>query len=236
MSLDVKWILFDFGGCLDSDGLHSRTLFHNQFKALDLISNNAPRSFFEDAYTYADKKVIEKSLVVNSNLKDMNEIMCSLIAEKIIITDFSIVKDVASAITETQSFYLIRNGRILKELQNRYRLGVVSNFSGNLSRIFDEFSLTSYFDFVLDSYHIGVRKPNPQIFKMAVEHCGVNPAEILFIGDNIERDIRPAKTLGMNTILLSATLDNSEADYTLASLEELFALNILSKKKRSPNI
>lgn len=224
MSLDVKWILFDFGGCLDSDGVHSRSLFLNQFKALDLISDLAPRSLFEEAYSYADQEVTEKSLVVNSNLKEMNERMCYLIAEKLKTTDFATVKDVAAAITKIQSFYLSRNAAILKELQNKYKLGVVSNFSGNLSKIFDEFTLTSYFNFVLDSYHIGISKPNPQIFKMAVEHCCITPAEILFIGDSVERDIRPAKSLGLKTILLSATTDSSEADYTLASLEELLPL------------
>lgn len=224
MSLNVKWILFDFGGCLDSDGLHSRTLFYNQFKNFGLISPDEDCNSFQDAYTYSDRKVITESLIAESSLAEMNEIMCTLIAEKLSIGNFLDVQKVANAITKEQGNYLKRNKSILEKIKLQYKLGIISNFSGNLIKILDEFSLTPYFSFVLDSYHIGASKPDPRIFKLALKHCETDAKEICFVGDNIERDVEPAYKLGMKTILLNPILKDSSADYTLSSLEELLAL------------
>ena len=219
--LQVKWMLFDFGGCLDSDGIHSRTLFLEQFVKHHLITNEKEYPAFQDAYTYSDRKVITESLVVNSLLLEMNTKMCHFIEEKLEITDTIALSKVASSISEIQARYLTRNQSILKNLWGRYQLGIISNFSGNLTRILDEFSLSSYFSFVLDSYHVGHSKPALEIFQLAIQTCRVQPSEICFIGDNIDRDIAPAKHLGMKTILIRPTLKNSMADYTLASVEDL---------------
>lgn len=221
MKNNIKWILFDFGGCLDSDGMHSRTLFFSQFKKFGLISDNHASESFENAYTASDKKIINESLVVNSKLNQMNQIMCNLIALQLDIDKVSNINNVAMAITNIQSFYLRRNSAILKKLQNKFKLGVVSNFSGNLKKILNEFSLSSYFDFILDSYHVGHSKPDPELFKLALRNCDVESDKVLFVGDNLIRDVIPAKSLGMNTILLSSNVENDVADYTFSSLEEL---------------
>ena len=217
----VKWILFDFGGCLDSDGVHSRTLFFNQFTKLNLIKTTDNYNKFQEAYTYSDQKVIKEGLVVDASLLEMNNQMCIHIAEKLSVSDSTVVSKVALAITDIQSAYLRRNNKILKLLSRQYRLGIISNFSGNLKIILNEFSLNSHFDFVLDSYHLGISKPNPEIFKIAIEHCRSDSFNICFVGDNPDNDITPAKNIGMRTILLSPNTIKSNADYTLASLEDL---------------
>lgn len=222
--MQVKWILFDFGGCLDSDGIHSRTLFLSQFSKYNLINSAEDYTRFHDAYSYSDRIVIENSLIVDSTLLEMNDRMCFYIAQKLNIADTSKVSEVAKAITEIQSIYLRRNKKILEQLNGQYQLGVISNFSGNLTTILDEFSLISHFSFVLDSYHVGASKPNPAIFNLAIEKCSSSSKEICFVGDNIERDIVPANALGMKTILISPTRKKCKADYTLTSLEELLVL------------
>jgi HAD superfamily hydrolase (TIGR01509 family) len=222
--MQVKWILFDFGGCLDSDGVHSRTLFLNQFSKYNLINSANDYTHFQEAYTYSDRTVIDNSFIVDSTLLEMNERMCFYIAEKLNIKNASVVSDVALAITEIQSLYLKRNKKILEQLNGQYQLGIISNFSGNLETILKEFSLSAHFSFVLDSYHVGSCKPNPAIFNLAVEKCSSTSKEICFVGDNLEKDIAPAKALGMKTILISPTRLKCEADYTLTSLEELLVL------------
>ncbi len=218
MTLKVKWVLFDFGGCLDSDGVHSRTLFYNEFQELGL---NSSKTEFQEAYSFSDKKVIEESLIVDSHLLEMNQKMCFYIGEFLKISDNNLIDMAAMAITNVQANYLIRNKNILSDFSQHYKLGIISNFSGNLVKILQEFELDSYFTFVLDSYHVGFTKPDPRIFKIALEKCQADSSEIVFIGDNIDRDVFPAKALGINTILISATEANSAADYTLNSVEGL---------------
>lgn len=224
MNTKVKWILFDFGGCLDSDGIHSRALFLEQFEKFHLISKEKERLEFQDAYTFSDRTVTEKSLVLNSGLLEMNDKMCYHIASKLNINNTDKVSTVARAITGIQSGYLRRNKEILKQLNERYRLGIVSNFSGNLALILNEFNLNPLFSFVLDSYHVGLKKPDPGIFELALKQCEVQAGEICYIGDSVEKDIAPARSLGMKTILISRHPINSGADYTLSSLEELLEI------------
>lgn len=222
--MQVKWILFDFGGCLDSDGVHSRTLFSNQFAKYNLINSPDDYVHFQEAYTYSDRTVIDNSLIVNSPLREMNDRMCFYIAKKLNITNSKVLAEASKAITEVQSIYLRRNKKILEQLSARYQMGIISNFSGNLTTILDEYSLASHFNFVLDSYHVGTSKPNSAIFNLALQKCSSNSEDICFVGDNLERDIAPAKNIGMKTILICPTRKKTQADYTLTSLEELLVL------------
>lgn len=222
----LKWILFDFGGCLDSDGVHSRTLFFEHFFKAGVLSLPNASDHFQEAYTYSDRMVIDHSLILKSNLLEMNEVMCSFIADKLEMPEEQRRKiaQIAKAISETQSGHLKRNKKIIQLLNQKYQLGIISNFSGNLTTILEEFSLLPYFTFVLDSYYVGHSKPSPEIFKLALAQCQAKAEEICFIGDNILRDIIPAKELGLKTVLIDPARQPNPADYTLTSLEELLLL------------
>jgi len=115
-------------------------------------------------------------------------------------------------------------------LKNCNQTGIISNFSGNLETILEEFNMITLFDFILDSYYIGHSKPSPEIFKVALGKSRVSPSEILYSGDNIERDVIPAKQLKMKTALiydlkrkdLEDYLSTSPADFNAPSLDALF--------------
>ena len=186
---------------------------------------NSPEDLynFQHAYTYSDRKVTDEGLIKDADLSTMNRLMCTLIAKKL-KTDESKAPLVAMAITETQSFYLERNRKILEKLRSKYQLGIISNFSGNLVTVLKEFSLDEHFNFVIDSFHVGVEKPNPAIFRIAIDRCSEDPENICFIGDNPERDIAPAKKLGMKTVLISESVVNTVADFNINSLEEILKI------------
>lgn len=221
--LKTKWILFDFGGCLDSDGIHSRVLFYEQFKKHGLFNSPEDLYNFQHAYTYADRKIVDEGLMKNAGLSAMNKMMCSMIAKKL-KADETKAERVAMAVTETQAYYLSRNKKVLMDLEPNFKLGIISNFCGNLEKVLEEFNLLSHFDFVIDSFHVGVEKPNPEIFRIALDRCEEKPENICFIGDNPERDITPARKIGMKTILISDKVTNTVADYNINNLEELLKL------------
>ncbi len=196
---NVEWLLFDFGGCLDSDGLHSRAIFFHLFVQSGVVDSDE-WELFQDAYSYADKKAVKESLLVNMNLSQMNRQLSLLINEQLNRLDDEQVYAVADRITSFQSEYLNRNRGVLLGLVKKFKLGIISNFSGNLEIILDEFKMLDIFDFVLDSYHVGVAKPDSKIFKLALEKCGVSADKICYMGDNAIRDIIPAHKLGFKTI------------------------------------
>ena len=221
---DCKWILFDFGGCLDSDGEHSRDLFLSQFKKFNIIESNEDLKRFQETYSAVDKKVISESLVKNSLLLHMNEVMCKHIAFFLDKFDEKKINLAAKAITDKQSHYIKRNKSIIEKLSKQFNLGIISNFSGNLEIILDEFKIKNYFKFVIDSYYVGMSKPDHRIFELALSFCNTPASKTCFIGDNLNNDIYPAKTLGMKTILIGKKDLNLEADYRINSLEELLLM------------
>lgn len=101
------------------------------------------------------------------------------------------------------------------------RLGVVSNSDGRVEEALTAAGLRDYFEVVVDSTHAGVEKPDPTIFRAALEALGVAPAEALYVGDLYEVDIVGATAAGMPAVLLTAGAAPAEPCATVASLGAL---------------
>ena len=87
------------------------------------------------------------------------------------------------------------------------KLGIVSNTFVNghsLEKHLEQIGILDFFTVRLYSYEFDFRKPNPQMFKAAAEKIGEAAKNILFIGDRIDKDIKPAIKLGMQAVLKSA--------------------------------
>lgn len=82
------------------------------------------------------------------------------------------------------------------------RIGIVSDWGSNLREIVAELGLDRFLDFVLPSGAVGVAKPNPTFFAMALEHAGVAPANGLMVGDSYRADVRGAWSAGMDAVWL----------------------------------
>ena len=81
-------------------------------------------------------------------------------------------------------------------------LGMISNSNGWVEQLMTQSGLRPYFHFVLDSRLVGVEKPDPRIFQMALDHIGISPAEALYIGDLYSIDVVGSRAAGMHAILL----------------------------------
>ncbi len=79
---------------------------------------------------------------------------------------------------------------------------VVSNSEGQLQSLFDNLGLGGAFDLVIDSHHVGVEKPDPRIFALALERFGVAPAHALHLGDTFATDVVGARAAGMRVALI----------------------------------
>jgi putative hydrolase of the HAD superfamily len=97
---------------------------------------------------------------------------------------------------------LQRNAGLLKRLKRFYRLGIISNFYGNVATLCREAGLADSIELILDSTEIGISKPDPEIFRIALGKLNLMPSQLVFVGDSYERDIAPAKKLGLRTIWL----------------------------------
>ncbi|MBD3156099.1 MAG: HAD-IA family hydrolase [Candidatus Aenigmarchaeota archaeon] len=113
----------------------------------------------------------------------------------------------------------------LEKLSKKYKLVLLSNTAEEegLEAIM-EFELRKYFDEIIISGNVGLAKPDPRIFKLVLSKMEVKPEEVLVIGDSLEMDIIPARTLGMEGILVDVKEKYTEyenKDWCIKSLNEL---------------
>ncbi|GLV59777.1 hydrolase [Dictyobacter sp. S3.2.2.5] len=85
--------------------------------------------------------------------------------------------------------------------QRGIRLGVISNWDGNLRQILQDLNILSYFEMVLDSHIVGVRKPDPAIFRMFSQACKLEPAQCIHVGDSPDADESMALSVGAISLL-----------------------------------
>lgn len=99
---------------------------------------------------------------------------------------------------------------VLERLQgDGYRLGLISNAGDedNVQRLIDRARLRPYFDPILISASLGLRKPNPAIFKRVLQVWHLPPDQVVMVGDTLGADILGAQNAGLHQIWLTAQAD-----------------------------
>ncbi len=82
------------------------------------------------------------------------------------------------------------------------KVGIVSNSEGTLEKLFARLGILDAFDFVLDSAVVGVEKPDPRIFYMALERTKISADRALHVGDVFAMDVVGARAAGVNAALI----------------------------------
>lgn len=82
------------------------------------------------------------------------------------------------------------------------RAAVISNSNGSVRSILELLGLAPHLEFVLDSSEVGVEKPDPRIFQLALERSGLEPGEAVYVGDLYSVDVLGARAVGMGAVLL----------------------------------
>lgn len=115
----------------------------------------------------------------------------------------------------------------LSELRERgYTLGLITNRDSveRFHNILDEMDLWPYFDLILASGEVGIRKPEPGIFHAALERLGSEPDHAFYVGDNYWADVVGAERAGVTPVLLDPYRLFPEADcLVLDSIDDLLA-------------
>lgn len=215
-------VLLDFGGTLDADGFRWCVRVHAAYReAGGALSLEA----FEPYFRRSDRRLEQlpgiRSMGFRATAVAQARILSELIGEG---PPLDVMKTAERFIEDTIAVTQ-RNRPLLARLAASRPLGVVSNFTGNLDPCLAELELKQFFTVTLDSALVGVSKPAPEIFRIALERLGIPAEGVWMVGDNFEADIRPAAAMGLSTCWL-APLDRPEpsagvATARLASLVDL---------------
>lgn len=226
--MSISAILLDFGGTLDSDGVHWLDRFYAIYEQLG--ADSPPRPRIREAFDAATRTVGQDATIGRCGLRELVGRHVRAQADALGLHDAVVEATVSRVFIEPIEGLFARNRDILADLRRRgFRLGLVSNFYGNLITICDEAGFTPLIDAILDSAVVGLRKPDTRFFAAALERLDVAADQAAFVGDSLERDMRPAKALGMKTVWLCDDLEapcteSNLVDVTIRSLADLPAV------------
>ncbi len=140
-------------------------------------------------------------------------------------------KEVAPYRTELEELYE-EAPTVIKALTQKYELGIIANQLDGLKERLEAFGLIKYFKYIISSWDVQVMKPDIRIFEYALAKANCKPRNACMIGDRLDNDILPAKSLGMKTVwikrgfgALQKPLSKSEEpDYTINNLSQLLEI------------
>jgi len=193
-------LLFDFGGTLDADGERWAVRFHREYAA---GGGRLPLKEFEPVFRQSDRELEMEPTIPAMGFRAMIAAQAELLRRLLPDGRTVDLARVAERFHAESLRTVSRNRPLLESLARRYRLGIVSNFTGNLARCLAELDLLGFFAVVTDSAVLGWAKPDPRIFQSSLEALGERPEHAWMIGDNAESDIRAAAALGLRTCWLA---------------------------------
>ena len=102
----------------------------------------------------------------------------------------------------------------LKQIKNLgLKIGLISDCSFEVPQIWDSTSLSQYFDNVIFSCSVGIKKPDPRIYHLACKKLKVKPKNCLYIGDGSSRELSGALHVGMFPILIRSPTEKDSVRY-----------------------
>ena len=228
----VKGILFDYGGTIDSNGMHWAEVIWMAYEALKVPVSKA---VFRDAYVHGERTLGKNPIVKPHHtfldmLRLKSDLQIQWLKENGHLSAEAITPELPEQLADWCYEYArkaIDSARpILEQLAERYPLVLVSNFYGNIESVLKDFGLDHLFGAIVESAVVGIRKPDPAIFRLGVDKLGFPADEIVVVGDSYDKDIVPATRIGCQTIWLksigwSAYTGNETADIVLSDFTEI---------------
>lgn len=226
----VKGYIFDYGGTLDTGGCHwGKMLWHAwQQSGASVTEQQFRQTYVQVERHLGSEPVIKSDYTFRKTLEV--KVRMELEAMKLAGAEDALDVKVASRLYETVVRQVAHSREVLRHLTLPKVL--VSNFYGNMATVLREFNLDALFLQVIESAVVGLRKPDPRIFTLGVEALGLQPGDVLVVGDSMDKDIIPAKEAGCMTAWLrgeqwtDAPVDERVADIVLDDLSELQTIKI----------
>jgi len=237
MNSNIRGIIFDYGGTIDTDSVHWAEVI---WRAYSCCNANIDEDSYRMAYVHAERSLAKFPLIKPQDdflslLKIKINIQTSFLVDAHLWPEMERNENQRMKVTERIARwcydFVINNLKktrpILKELAEQFPLVLVSNFYGNIHAILKDFKLELFKD-VIESAVVGVRKPDPRIFQLGIEALGINPLETIVVGDSFDKDIIPANSIGCKTIWIKGiewdknkTHDESIPTIIISSITQL---------------
>jgi HAD superfamily hydrolase (TIGR01549 family) len=211
---DARWLFFDLGNTLISE---ERAWEHRIQRLVSSLERYGRRRAIEEvraALREASEEFAPR-LITRAIEKLIDDLECG----KSILAEARYDKELESPYEGAE--------QTLRRLSSRYRIGVIANQPAGTEERLRKWGLMSFISICLSSAEVGLEKPDPAIFQLALSQSGCEPEQAVMIGDRLDNDIRPARLLGWKTIRIAQGFARfqsprdglDEADITLANVK-----------------
>ena len=226
----IKGYIFDYGGTLDTGGQHWGKVIWHAYEHLQVPVSEAD---FRDAYVHAERTlgknpIIKPDFTFYKTIETKISIQLEYLQQHAALSHHtSYIKPLTSHLYEATVAETALSREVLLELKKQYPMVLVSNFYGNIATVLNEFKLDGIFDTIIESAVVGVRKPDPKIFTLGVEALGMQPDEVVVVGDSMDKDIIPAGKAGCHTVWFKGEgwtndpVDETNAERVITALKQL---------------
>ena len=227
----IHGIIFDYGGTIDTGGEHWSWVIWRAWQEAG-VATDLPT--FREAYVYAERELARtRHILPEHDFHDMLKIKINIelqwLAEQGEFPPQDVDPksvEIAGICNKAAERHVNAARPVIAALAEKYPLVLVSNFYGNISKVLETYGIKQYFKKIVESAVVGVRKPDPQIFKLGVEALGMKPEEVAVVGDSYRKDIEPALKAGCKAIWIkgpgwSGEEDAIKYDPTIENLQEL---------------
>ena len=193
----IKWVFFDVGSTLidEDDAIEDRLL-----RLEAVLKDSGASVSLEEFGTLLQEAIAEQTprptSVVIDNLTDSEALRKRLKA--------------GIAWREGLEEPYPDAKRVLNALHETYRIGIIANQTPGTEARLKAWGLWQFISLCLPSAEIGISKPDLAIFELAMQKSGCKPEHAVMIGDRIDNDVTPAKSLGWKTIRVKQGLFQSQ--------------------------
>ncbi|OLD09382.1 MAG: hypothetical protein AUI95_01000 [Crenarchaeota archaeon 13_1_40CM_3_52_4] len=224
-----KVIFFDLGETLVTQNIEDNMVTRNALREISPIlpKRVSPERMFE---LYRDGYKINEKLRSTHHVEIPIQVWMRQLLERIIENNPSdelvskAIKIVVRARAANGVAFDDAHSTIKKLSRRDVKLGIISNVSSHevAMGILDNVRLTKYFDEIVTSARVGIRKPDPGIFRYALMQFKARPKEAVMVGDSEIHDIGGGYISGLKTVLVDRRhrVENSLADYHFSSLRD----------------
>ena len=200
----LRAVFFDAGG----------TLVHVDYArvrlALQRAVGRAPTVEALDGAEYAGRAAVEAAMAADPAVKDSTRWQAHFFGALTALgyTPAELVEagpEIRAEHERSNLWTVVRPGTAVALASLRAAglgVGCVSNSNGTVAALLAGVGLGEVLDFVVDSGAVGVEKPDPAIFRIALERAGVSAAEAMHVGDLFPVDVVGARRAGLEAVLL----------------------------------
>ncbi len=221
--MTIRAVLFDYGGTLDGPASHWLDRFAVLYREAGVA---IPFDELKTAFYRADDAAYADPRMATASLRELMTFHVGVQLDALARPDAALAARLVDRFVATSESALAASRIVLQRLAGDFRLGVVSNFYGNVGRILADAGIAPLLDVIADSNALGMSKPDARIFAHAVAALGVQPAETLHVGDSYERDVVAARAAGLRSVWLvqHSTASRAHDVVHVHSLDEVAAL------------